>query len=205
MKGLKFYPNNKTQFPLITVMLLAVSSFVALASGMGNQLESLRSLLYSFYLEPSFLEIKDGQLWRVITPIFIHFGVLHLVMNGFVMWILGRIMEPIHGRLTFFLLIMIMAALSNTAQYLVSGPLFGGLSGVIYGLLGFVWFSGKLSDHYPLRLDPKFTLFIMAWFILCWSGLLSIIGIHIANTAHTVGLVSGIVLAFLMVKLPHYR
>ena len=187
--------------PVITLALLIVSVATAFLSQLGNQLESLESLFYSFYLEPKFLEIKQGQLWRLVTPIFIHFGVLHLLMNGVMLWLFGRLMERIHGALQFLIIIITIAIISNTAQYLVSGPLFGGLSGVLYGLLGLIWALGKLSPSYPLKLDRKFTYFIIGWFLLCWSGLLSKAGIHIANTAHTAGLISGLIIAYLIVKM----
>ena len=187
--------------PVITVLLLAVSLLTAFISQLGNQLETVQGLFYSFYIQPQFLEIKQGQLWRLITPIFIHFGIAHLLMNGLMLWVFGRLMEHIHGIVEFLSIIIVIAIISNTAQYLVSGPLFGGLSGVLYGLLGLVWALGKLSPGYPLKLSPKFTYFIIGWFLLCWSGLLSNFGIHIANTAHTAGLFSGLVIAYLMVKI----
>lgn len=187
--------------PVITLLLLGISILIAFISKMGNQLEPLQGLFYSFYLEPQFLEIKQGQLWRLITPIFIHFGILHLLMNGVMLWVFGRLMEPIHGAMSYLSIIIVIAIISNTAQYLVSGPLFGGFSGVLYGLLGLIWAIGKLSPSYPLRLDPKFTYFIIGWFLLCWSGLLSKVDIHIANTAHTAGLISGLALAYLIVKI----
>ena len=186
--------------PAITLVLLAICILTAFISKLGNQLEPLQSLFYSFYLEPQFIEIKQGQLWRLITPMFIHFGLLHLLMNAVMLWIFGRMMEIIHGPVSYLSIIIIIAIISNTAQYLVTGPLFGGLSGVLYGLLGLVWAMGKLLPSYPLRLDPKFTYFILGWFLLCWSGLLSKAGIHIANTAHTAGLISGLIIALLMVK-----
>lgn len=191
-----------TKKPLITIALLAISLVVALLSGLGDRLEPVSGLFYSFYTQPQFIEIKQGQLWRLITPIFLHFGILHLAMNGVMMWFFGRLLEPLHGATVYISIIIVMAIISNTAQYLVTGPLFGGLSGVIYGLLGFVWGLGKFSPYYPLRLDPKFTWFVLGWFVLCWSGLLEKIGVDIANTAHTAGLISGIILAYVLAKFP---
>ena len=189
------------RIPVITLLLLAVCILIAFISRFGHHLESIQVLFYSFYLEPKFLEIKQGQLWRLVTPILIHFGILHLLMNAVVLWIFGRVMENIHGSLPYFSIIVIIAVISNTAQYMVTGPLFGGLSGVLYGLLGLIWAMGKLSPSYPLRLDPKFTYFVIGWFVLCWSGLLSMAGIHIANTAHTAGLVSGLAIAYIVTKM----
>lgn len=194
-----------TKTPAVTFALLAISILVALVSRMGNQLEPLQSLFYSYYLEPQFLEIKQGQLWRLFTPIFIHFGTLHLLMNGVVLWMFGRLMEHVHGSMSYLLIIVLIAVISNTAQYLVSGPLFGGFSGVLYGLIGLIWAMGKLSPHYPLRLPQNFTYIVIGWFLLCWSGLLSKVGIHIANTAHTAGLISGLVIALLMIKMRKNR
>jgi len=194
-----------TKKPAITYMLLAISILIAFISQLGNQLEPLEGLFYSFYLQPQFLEIKQGQLWRLVTPIFIHFGILHLLMNGVMLWMFGRLMERIHGAMSYLVIIIIIAIISNTAQYLVSGPLFGGFSGVLYGLLGLIWAMGKLSPHYPLRLPPNITYLVIGWFLLCWSGLLSKVDIHIANTAHTAGLISGIVIACLMVKMRKNR
>ncbi len=191
-----------TKKPIVTITLLAISIVVALISGLGDRLEPVFGLFYSVYTEPQFYEIQQGQLWRLITPIFLHFGILHLSMNGVMIWIFGRLLEPLHGAVVYISIIIVMAIISNTAQYLVTGPLFGGLSGVIYGLLGFVWGLGKFSPYYPLRLDPKFTGFVVGWFILCWSGLLEKIGIHIANTAHTAGLISGVILAYAVAKFP---
>ena len=181
-----------TAYPPITTGLLGVSLVVAILSKMGDVPESISGLFYSFYLEPRFLEIKQGEIWRVITPIFIHFGTLHLLMNAIMLWVLGRLMEPIHGRWLFFIMVVIIAIISNTAQYLATGPLFGGLSGILYGLVGFLLVAGKLIQHYPLKLDPKFTIIIIGWFVICWSGLLSkIFNIQVANMAHSAGLLTG--------------
>lgn len=188
------------KIPVVTALLLAACFLAALLSKFGQQPEPIRGLFYSFYLEPRFLEIRHGQLWRLVTPIFVHFGILHLLMNAAVLWMFGRLMESVHGPMSYLSIICAIAVISNTAQYLVSGPLFGGLSGVLYGLLGLIWAMSKLSPRYPLRLNPKFTYFVIGWFVLCWSGLLSIAGIHIANTAHTAGLISGLAIAYLMTK-----
>lgn len=194
----------KGNFPVVTALLLASCFLVSFISLFGQQLESIQAMFYSFYLEPQFLEIKQGQLWRLMTPIFIHFGILHLLMNTVVLWMFGRLMESIHGAVPYISIIIIIAIISNTAQYLVSGPLFGGLSGVLYGLLGLIWAMGKLSPGYPLRLNPTFTYFVIGWFVLCWSGLLSVAGIHIANTAHTAGLFSGFAIAYVVIKMRLY-
>ncbi|HEX7262445.1 MAG TPA: rhomboid family intramembrane serine protease [Luteolibacter sp.] len=132
-------------------------------------------------------EIERGQIWRLVTPMFLHFGPVHLIFN--MMWLLtlGRVLET-HLRSTrFALLVVVIAAVSNIAQALIGGSNFGGMSGVVYGLFGFVVMNGRLNPMGGLHLDPRTTRFMLIWLVLCFTGLLG----PIANWAHTFGLLAG--------------
>ncbi|HAD47374.1 MAG TPA: rhomboid family intramembrane serine protease, partial [Idiomarina sp.] len=72
-------------------------------------------------------------------------------------------------------------------QYVVSGPNFGGLSGVVYGLLGFCWLY-SFGRRTPLWLPPGLIVFMVGWLILGYTGVL---WVNIANEAHLAGLLSG--------------
>ena len=85
------------------------------------------------------------------------------------------------------LLVLVSAVISNVAQYLVSGPGAGGMSGVVYALFGYVWMKGKYSPHEGMALHPHTVFYMVAWFALCFTGWVG----SIANTAHAVGLVIG--------------
>src|SRR5690606_16541906 len=89
-----------------------------------------RLLYYSLYMGRDFPEIASGQLWRLVTPIFLHGGILHLVFNMLWLYQLGSAIEHYEGSRLLLLMVMILGALCNTAQYLVSGPAFVGMSGV---------------------------------------------------------------------------
>src|SRR5205814_9740200 len=95
----------------------------------------------------SLIEIKNGQLWRLITPIFVHGGFLHLLFNMWWMRDLGFMIEQRKGSLRLALMVLLVAIPSNIAQYMTAGPWFGGMSGVVYGLFGYIWMKGKFSPH----------------------------------------------------------
>lgn len=138
-------------------------------------------------------EIRRGQMWRLFTPIFLHFGTLHILFN--MLWLrdLGSMIEARRSSRQLLLLALVLAGTSNIAQYLVSGPTFGGMSGVVYGLLGYIWMQGRFNPASKLSLQPQTVMFMIVWFFICLSGLAG----PIANTAHAVGLAVGVAWGFL--------
>jgi GlpG protein len=135
----------------------------------------------------SLSEIRSGQVWRLVTPIFIHYGVLHLVFNMWWLWDLGRIIEGRLGSLFLGAMVLATALLSNLAEFYWSGPSFGGMSGVVYALFGYLWIRGLLDSGWGLRLNSQIVLIMLAWLGLCMTGMLG----SIANAAHVVGLLAG--------------
>ena len=97
----------------------------------------------------------------------------------------------IEGRQTSWhlaILALVIAAGSNLAQFYVSrSPVFGGMSGVVYGLLGYVWIRGKLDPASGLFLHQSTVVMMMIWLVLCFTGLLG----PVANYAHLAGLLMG--------------
>ncbi len=155
-------------------------------------------LLISEYIRPTLPEIQQGQLWRLVTPMFLHFSIFHIVFNMLWTWELGRIIEWQQGSWLLAALIFGISIASNLAQYLVSGPLFGGMSGVIYGLFGYIWIQSLTNPRFRIRLNPVIIKLMLGWFVLCWSGLLErFFGLAVANTAHSAGLASGVVMALI--------
>jgi len=137
-----------------------------------------------------------GEYWRLLSPIFLHFGALHLAFNMLWLWELGRRVELARGRLTLAGIILITGAGGNIAQYLIGGSvMFGGMSGVIYGLLGYAWMWNRFSGVPGLELQRGVLIFMLAWLFICMSGFVEAIGFGaVANSAHTAGLVLGMLL-----------
>lgn len=189
----------------VTVVLMAACVAVALVSGLGENLNLLTWLTLADLREKNHTiasglsAVQSGELWRLITPIFIHFGILHLVFN--LLWLkdLGHLIEQRWSSRTLLLLVLVSAVLSNLAQFMVNwdfkngvryaNALSGGMSGVVYALLGYVWIRGRFDRSAGIRLPQSLVLFMLGWLVFCMTGILG----HIGNTAHAVGLVVGMV------------
>jgi GlpG protein len=153
---------------------------------------------------PMFEKIQEGEVWRLFSPILMHASFLHILFNMAWLWILGAQIEQRAGKLRILFLILIVAVVSNTAQYLVGGPFFFGFSGVIVGMVGFIWVRQKLApwEGYPLnRATVIFILlFVLAMFVLeIIAVTMQFLGItdlspNIANTAHIVGGLTGMLI-----------
>ena len=140
-----------------------------------------------------------NQWWRLITPIFIHFSFAHLAFNCLWIFILGEKIESTDGSLIFILLVIFSAILSNCLQYFwTETSLFGGLSGVIYGLIGFCMIIEFDSQYDRYKLPPALYLFMIVWLLLGFAGILDLFGFgSVANFAHLGGLISGILFAMI--------
>jgi GlpG protein len=137
-------------------------------------------------------EIKRGEVWRLVTPIFMHGNILHILFN--MLWLrdLGSMIEARQGSLQLAILVLAFAVISNLAQYIVSGPLFYGMSGVVYGLAGYIWIRGKRDPGSGLFLHPSTVTLMIIWFFLGFTGFMPM-----ANTAHGSGLLAGMLWGFL--------
>jgi GlpG protein len=184
-----------TSFPVTTLLIgLSICGFLLLY--LGAPVSWIAALTYDpFVLQngrPVFGE-APGQLWRLLTPAFLHFGWMHIVFNSLWCWELGRRIEGALGSLNLAGLFLATAGLSNYAQHVSTGPsLFGGLSGVVYGLLGFAWVAGRLNPRW-LGMAPAtpIMLFMVGWLVVCMLGVVDVLGFSVANAAHLGGLLSG--------------
>jgi GlpG protein len=135
-----------------------------------------------------FERVREGEVWRIVTPIFLHFGILHLVFNMLWMHRLGGQIEHTHGAGMMLALVLACAVAGNVGQYLASGPSFGGMSGVVYGLFAFVWMYARFDRRHAYVMGDGEVLWMMLWFIACATGLLG----PIANVGHAAGLAVGL-------------
>jgi len=197
-----FRPLRAYGFGPLTFFLIVVSVIVFFLSKFGTDEQRLMPLFISnFSQEGNYLqwlrglpEIRHGQLWRLVTPIFIHFNLLHIFFN--LLWLrdLGSMIEARQSSLYLGVMVLVVAIGSNLGQFYYAGPVFGGMSGVIYGLLGYVWLRGKFDPGSGLFLHPTTVTMMIVWYVLCWTPLL---GMHVANMAHTVGLAMGMAWGYL--------
>ncbi len=144
--------------------------------------------------DPGLPEIfARGEFWRLITPALVHFSVAHLILN--LVWLvdLGSAIEYRQGTGRLGLLFLTIAIGSNLAQAWLAGPAFCGISGVVFGLLGYIWVKSKLDPDCGLSLHPYTVILMLVFFSLSLGGAFAtLFGISMANGAHAAGLVLGL-------------
>ncbi len=130
-------------------------------------------------------------------PIFLHGGFLHLFFNMWWMKDLGAPIERAHSSRYLALLVLVIALLSNATGYAFIGPNFVGMSGVVYGLFGFLWMRGRFDPAGPLQMDPGLTAMLLVFFALGFFADEAGLGFKIANSVHAGGLLSGAAAGYL--------
>jgi GlpG protein len=182
--------HNRWRLAVITNPMV---SLLILGSVMGALLVEF-SFPFPEYLLYSGLE--QGQYMRLVTPIFLHFGLMHLAFNSIWLAMLGTRIERQQGALHLLLVVIVCGAVSNMVQFNWSGSkFFGGMSGVIYALLGYLWVKHKLRPVNNEPLPSGIMLFMVGWLLFCMTGVLELtVGIAVANAAHLSGLISGLVM-----------
>jgi GlpG protein len=169
------------------------SAAVFLLSSFGTNDEPIRRLFISEESGSNLLEIRNGELWRLITPIFIHMDFMHIFFNMWWLRDLGSMIEGRQSTLQLLLLVLVIAVCSNLAQFYLAGPGFGGMSGVVYGLFGYICIRGKFDPGSGLLLHPTNVTLMIIWFFLCLIHVIP----HVANGAHGAGLVVGMAWGYL--------
>ncbi|MCB1118506.1 MAG: rhomboid family intramembrane serine protease [Chlamydiia bacterium] len=155
---------------------------------------------------PLFEKILQGQVWRLITPVFLHGDLFHLFFNMVWLFVLGRQMEKNLGATKYILFILIVGIASNMAQYLMTGANFLGFSGVLCGMLSYIHIRQQQAPWERYTLQPV-TYRFMVVFIFFMAGfqLLAFISstlfdagftTGLANTAHISGLGVGYLLGY---------
>lgn len=143
-----------------------------------------------------FASVARGEVWRLVTPAFLHLNLLHLAFNMFALLAFGRALEHALGAPRLALMMLVIAIVSNVAQAATppslqatwGGPFFGGMSGVVYGLFGYSWMAGLRGAKGLAPLSPGTVMMMLVWLGLGLAGMM-----HIANTCHVTGLLTGMV------------
>lgn len=185
---------NPAPCPVITPALLGLILGVALFSHVGRDVSVLAPLFINSPGAAFGADLARGQVWRLFTPILLHFGWLHLGFNLLAFVDLGVLVESRLGAARYGALIAVAGAAGNLAQYAITGnALFGGASGIIYALLGYAWTSGTTMA--VTRGAHRATIGLaLTWFALGWTGVLG----PIANWTHATGLLFGLLSGVLL-------
>lgn len=156
--------------------------------------------------------VKRGELWRLATPAFIHHGVFHLLFNMMWLYQFGRMIENRYSALNLGLLVLATAVISNFFQctvptglggsapglteshYLLTG--LGGMSGVVYGLFGFVWIRSKVDLSSGMFITQGTITMLLVWLFFCMTPFSTQLVGSVANWAHGIGLLVGMAIGY---------
>ena len=197
------------------VALLAFNDTIDSSSHEGPPGELYRSLLF---VDPAavrgadgqadmWASIRRGEVWRLITPIFIHYDWMHIIFNVMMLYTFGSAIEDRRGSAFMIILVLALAVFSNSGQAIEAmirgeGSRFGGLSGVVYGLFGYLYIKSKFDSRERYFVHPVTTFIAMLWLALCilaevppFSAFLGALG-NVANSAHVAGLILGATIAY---------
>ena len=134
-------------------------------------------------------EIRQGEIWRLWTPVFLHFDFWHILFNAWWMKDLGSLVEGREGTGKFLGFVAVAGLASNLSQFAWAGACFGGMSGVVYALFGYVWLRGRTEPLYGTWMPPATTGLMLVWLVMGMMGLTG----PTANAAHFSGLLVGAV------------
>lgn len=142
--------------------------------------------------------LASGQIWRLVSPAFLHFGWMHLIFNMLWLWYFGRQIEALQGSWRLLGIVMVSALISNLAQYATGTVLFGGMSGVDYALLGYVWLMSRRATRSGFFVPQMLVVFMLGWMVFTMTDFAEPIGFgNVANEAHLGGLLVGLVWGWL--------
>jgi len=172
----------------LIIFILAAGIYCLYLLGLGNA-------IYGGLSFPQPMTLT--QPWRFFSPALLHFSAIHIIFNLLWWWYLGGLIESKLGKFALLMLMLISALISNFGQYFATGPNFGGLSGVVYALMGFIWWSRLFKSQRGLLIPTPYINFMLIWLVF---GFIEPFGMPIGNTAHLAGLISGCLLALLPIE-----
>ena len=187
----------------LTLILIAVN-ILLFPVGMGSPEGDLFAAMMfvdvavengTFYFLTLPETLATGEWWRLFSPMFVHFSWLHIVFNLLWVWEIGRRIELVNGAMVLLGLTLFSSYLANMTQYLMGGPgLFGGMSGVVFGLLGHSLVWSRMVPDRTTGVANGIYIFMLVYLAIGFSGAIDLLGLgRLANGAHLGGLIAGLI------------
>lgn len=186
---------GRERTPIVSYAILGVTVVVSFLAMQPEGSDVLRLL----WLDKRGL--ADGEWWRLLTPVLVHGGLLHLAFNMYFLYLVGPLVEQLYGSSRFLLLYLLTAATASLASYLIGGP--GpsvGASGALFGLCG-VLLVGRMLHRPVLQGQQRAMMSQIGGLVVINLVLgfgLNAFGGGIDNAAHLGGLLGGLWLGLLI-------
>ncbi len=178
---------------ILSAVNLVMFFLTALAGGSGEPV-----VLEAFGAKQAAL-IQAGEYWRLVVPIFLHIGILHLACNSWGLWVLGRQLEALYGSARFVVIYVVTGIAAFVASYFLSPPLGvgAGASGSLFGLFGvFAAFAFRYKGEVPELLRRSIRNQILFWILVNLVLTFSIP--QIDRAGHIGGLLAGVVAGWMI-------
>ena len=193
--GKIFHAFRKAPFTLSLIVLCIILAFLAPLNAMTDL---TRAMLYpDFSFGTRIIDLDNVranfsalEFLKMISPMLLHGGIIHLAFNMLWLWEFGRRIEAVQASWSLLVLIVFIALVSNTVQYLYGGSIyFGGMSGVVYGLFSYIWMWQLFDPKKNLSLPGPLIFFLLLSLVV-----ITVINLDfIADEAHIGGLLTGVV------------
>ena len=177
---------------IITPILIALCVLVFISMyiwGNGSE-NTITLLLFGANFRPL---VQAGEIWRLATSMFLHIGIIHLVVNMYSLYIIGKQLESFLGRWKFLIVYLGSGILGSFLSVVVHASISAGASGAIFGLLGSLLYFGY---HYRLYLGTVLRTQIIPVIII--NLLIGFMVPGIDNFCHIGGLVGGYLLTMIL-------
>lgn len=171
--------------PYITYILIFVNILFYVLSIISN------SFYNSMVLNPS--KILNGEYYRLLSCIFMHGGIIHLLCNMYCLYVIGPQVESFFGKIKYIVIYLLSGIIGSLMSLSITNSLSLGASGAIFGLLGSILYFGYhyrvyLSQAIKSQIIPLIVLNLFLGFIL--NG--------VDNAAHIGGLIGGILVSMMV-------
>lgn len=192
----------------VTLTLIILCGIVAAVTMVGYNMGAVGQWLYFTEVtnsqqnglsSPGLSLILHGQIWRLITPMFLHLNPLHFIFNMFWLRDLGSMIETRRGHWVLIGLVLASEIIANFVEYFwwvgiqdTTPALAGGMSGVVYGLFGYAWMKSRFQPHLNIHVSERTVMIMLAWLAICAVGVLG----DIANASHVGGLLTGLLIGY---------
>ncbi|REB07767.1 rhomboid family intramembrane serine protease [Sporosarcina sp. BI001-red] len=169
------------QYPVVST-LIALNVLIHLLTF----LPIIGDSIWNFGVGSNYM-IEQGEYWRLVTPMFLHSGIMHLLFNMFSLFIFGPELEKMTGKARFLTVYLLAGVFGDIATFFVydSSFLHVGASGAIFGIFGAF---GALV-YYTKKMLPQLRQIILP--IIALSVVMTFVGPNINAAAHIAGLVVG--------------
>ncbi|AYW48338.1 rhomboid family intramembrane serine protease [Tetragenococcus osmophilus] len=172
--------------PIITYLFLGIQIFVFLVSYLFPGMIESQGVMFGPFV------VYYSQFWRFITPMFIHFGLMHFVVNSVVLYFMGARLEAVYGHLRYFFIYLLSGISGNLLSFAFNeaGVQSAGSSTALFGLFGaFAILGIHYKNNYVIQiLVRRFTLFIGI------SLLFNLLDSSVDIWGHIGGLLGGVLL-----------